>query len=56
MRNRIANQPSSRNIATLVRSAFLHARMRNGPGLQTLKEDSLEGAPATQPAAATGSY
>ncbi len=36
MRNRSADQPTPRNISALVRSAFLHARLGNGPELQTL--------------------
>ena len=36
MRNRIADQPPPRNMAALVRSAFLQARLDNRPGLKML--------------------
>jgi hypothetical protein len=36
MQKRMADQPPARNIAALVRSAFLQARLGHAPGLKTL--------------------
>jgi len=36
MQKRMGDPPSASNIAALVRSAFLHARLGHSPGLKTL--------------------